>query len=433
MLQDLCDFLVHATTEDGKQPVIINDPNLKAEPVVLGLDYPTTMAFLGPDDILVLEKDKGTVQRVVNGNMLAKPILDVNVNSTGENGLLGIAIQKSNGYNRYVFLYFSESVSDGENKMVANRLYRYEFVNNSLINPKLLLDLPPSKFGLGSLHNGGKIVVGPDENLYVAVGDLGRSKDDTQTQAQNNETGPPPDGSGGILRITQDGEPVDGGRGILGDEYPLNLYYAYGIRNSFGLDFDPVTGYLWDTENGDDHRIGDEINLVRPGFNSGWRYVEGMAQLNEEFDIHDLVDFNGKGSYSDPEFVFCCDYFAIGPTAIKFLDSDRYGEGYEYDMLVADFNNGIVYHFDLDEERTELDLTGSLSDKIASEDDSSMEDIKFVQAPGGVIDLQIGPDGFIYIVSVDVTLSDCDEDAPGCLVRDGIKGSIYRIVPISES
>ena len=54
----------------------------------------------------------------------------------------------------------------------------------------------------------------------------------------------------------------------------MNLYYAYGIRNSFGIDFDPVTGKLWDTENGPGY--GDEINLVKPGFNSGWGKIQGM-------------------------------------------------------------------------------------------------------------------------------------------------------------
>jgi glucose/arabinose dehydrogenase len=58
--------------------------------------------------------------------------------------------------------------------------------------------------------------------------------------------------------------------GIIG-EYPLNLYYAYGIRNSFGINFDPITSNLWDTENGPGY--GDEINLVEPGFNSGWVQV----------------------------------------------------------------------------------------------------------------------------------------------------------------
>ena len=77
--------------------------------------------------------------------------------------------------------------------------------------------------------------------------------------------------------MTQDGEPVVDstiGEYILDNSYPLNLYYAYGIRNSFGIDFDPVTSYLWDTENGPGY--GDEINLVEPGFNSGWDQVMGV-------------------------------------------------------------------------------------------------------------------------------------------------------------
>jgi glucose/arabinose dehydrogenase len=67
-----------------------------------------------------------------------------------------------------------------------------------------------------------------------------------------------------FLRLSVDGKPIlkEDKTGVLGDKYPLNLYYAYGIRNSFGIDFDPVTGYLWDTENGE--IIGDEINLVKP-------------------------------------------------------------------------------------------------------------------------------------------------------------------------
>ena len=77
-------------------------------------------------------------------------------------------------------------------------------------------------------------------------------------KAQNFENGPNADGTGGILRVTQDGNTV--GSGILGSTNPLNKYYAYGIRNSFGIDFDPVTGRLWDTENGP--CINDELNLV---------------------------------------------------------------------------------------------------------------------------------------------------------------------------
>jgi glucose/arabinose dehydrogenase len=76
--------------------------------------------------------------------------------------------------------------------------------------------------------------------------------------------------------------------------------YAYGIRNSFGFDFDPITGNIWDTENGPGY--GDEINLVEPGFNTGWSEVTGMSSNTDDFDPEDddLVSFDGKGEYSHP-------------------------------------------------------------------------------------------------------------------------------------
>jgi glucose/arabinose dehydrogenase len=242
------------------------DSRLKVEQVVNGLETPTTMAFLGPDDFLVLEKDKGTVLRVLNGKILDEPILDVNVANSVERGMCGIAISK-NGLKTYVFLYFTEiDGKDGDDRKgtapIGNRLYRYEFVDDKLVNPKLLLNLPAYP---GPRHNGGAIEIGPDQNIYIPVGDVdGSFKIDFEaTQMQNFDRGKVADGRSGILRLTQDGKIVD--EGILSDSMPLRLYYAYGIRNSFGLNFDPITGFLWDTENGP--QDGDEINLVEPVFN----------------------------------------------------------------------------------------------------------------------------------------------------------------------
>lgn len=98
----------------------------------------------------------------------------------------------------------------------------------------------------------------------------------------------------------------------------MELYYAYGIRNSFGLGFDPVTGKLWDTENGPGN--SDEINLVESGFNSGWQQVMGLVKDEEGFDVSDLVDFNGNGRYRDPELVWLN---TAGPTALLFMTSDN--------------------------------------------------------------------------------------------------------------
>ena len=97
--------------------------------------------------------------------------------------------------------------------------------------------------------------------MYITIGGVGI--DGHKTEAQNVRNGGEPDGTSGILVITQEGNQVTQ-NSILGSKDPLNRYYAYGIWNSFGIDFDPSTGKLWDTENG--VIFGDEINLVEPGF-----------------------------------------------------------------------------------------------------------------------------------------------------------------------
>src|SRR5215210_3371152 len=235
---------VNASIGDENEEPSIKDPNLGVQLFSDGLELPTSMAFLGPDDILVLEKEKGTVQRIVNGKLLPTPVLTVNVASQVERCMCGIAVSKSDSGTVYVFLYFTEA-EDGSggssSEPVGNRLYRYEWINNQLVNPMLLLDLPATP---GPRHNGGVVRIGPDNNVYVIIGDV----DGHETRAQNQESREEADGTSGILRITQDGKPVESS-GILDDSYPVNLYYAYGIRNSFGFDFDPVTGNIWDTEN----------------------------------------------------------------------------------------------------------------------------------------------------------------------------------------
>jgi len=379
-----------------KEPYV-SDPNLKAEVVAQGLDTPTAMAFLGPDDLLVLEKDKGTVMRIVNGIISDKPLLDVDVANSVERGLCGIAISK-NDSKTYVFLYFTEidgQDSDDRNGKPpeGNRLYRYELVDDKLVNPVLLLDLPASP---GPRHNGGAIEIGPDQNIYIPAGDIDGSFNPSYpaTQTQNFAAGIPADGRSGILRITQDGNPV--GQGILGDAMPLRLYYAYGIRNSFGLDFDPITGSLWDTENGPHE--GDEINLVNPGFNSGWHEIYGYSSSQQKFDIDELVTFDGKGKYDEPKVVWGK---STGLTSIVFLDSDKLGTQYRNDIFVGDAHNGRIYHFKLNNERNDVVLPEILAGKIIENPvNLGAEDIVFGDGFGGITDLTVGPDGYLYVVSI---------------------------------
>lgn len=392
--------------EQGKPKLF--DSNLKITTIAEGLSTPTTMAFVGPDDILVLEKDTGMVKRIVNGKVLPKPVLDVNVANSIERCLCGIAVSKD-GSTTYVFIYYTEiDGKDGEDKAgkqpIGNRVYRYELSGDALINPILLMDLPANP---GPRHNGGNIIIGPDKNIYVAIGDVDGSfkGPTTETKTQNYKNGIDPDGRSGILRITQNGQPTDG---ILGDSIPLRLYYAYGIRNSFGMDFDPISGNLWDTENGPGN--GDEINLVLPGFNSGWQQVQGLASMEDSFSESDLQNFDGKGHYSDPELVWVN---TAGPTAVKFLNSTKLGTTYENDMFVGDVHNGRIYHFDLTPDRKDLILPQELSSRVIEKPSSpGVSNIVFGEGFGGITDLEVGPDGNLYVVSIGL-------------------GSIYQISPAS--
>ena len=269
------------------------DASLKVELVYTGPGFPTNMAFIGPDDILLLSKNDGKVLRIKDGKNLG-PVLEVNVTRKDEMGLLGIATEpyKNQKYPTKVFLYYSLCNSKVE---CNNFVYKYDWKpkQDKLKNPRLLLQLP----GLpGPSHVGGDIAVGPDGYLYLTIGDLISTElfnknTKYNTKAQNYVEGVEPDGRGGILRVTQEGKPVD--KGIIGSVHPLNLYYAYGIKNSFGIGFDPKTGNLWDTENGPS--FGDEINLVEPGFNGGWSKIQGFWTVSETGEKMKMVTGEPSG------------------------------------------------------------------------------------------------------------------------------------------
>jgi len=381
------------------------------------LNFPTGIDFLAEDDILVIEKNTGQVKRILDGKVLNEPVLDVNVASETARGLLGIAILntkdhknsatttniKFQGENNLldnevkVFLFYTETKDIDNGDIFGNRLYKYDFIDGKLVNPKLLLDLPS-----GLRHNGGVLELGPDNHLYLVVGDFDGDINGNLTLAQNIENNKlPPDGRGGVLRLTVDGETVNDGF-TLGNEGLLDKYYGYGIRNSFGISFDPVTGILWETENGDAH--GDEINVILPGFNGGYKQIIGLSTeyenfKNKEFDRSKLISLNGKGTYYDPVFTWM---ESVAPTAITFINSKIFGEEYENDLLVGSGNQGgRIFHFNLNETRTGLDLpsSGELVDRMADVDEE-LTPVIAGRNFGVITDIEINPyDGKIYVVS----------------------------------
>lgn len=381
-------------------PPRILDGSLRVEKVIAGLESPTSMAFLDHDDILILQKDNGRVRLVSNGVLQPNPIFEVVVRNDSEQGLLGVAIANVTSTTKTVFLYYTELDRD----QTKNRIYRYEWNGTgNLTGGTLILDLPGQP---GPNHNGGKIAIGPDDMLYAVIGDLNR-----EGMLQNRRDGPAADGTSVIFRVDYDGNgvgnPLLGPGNVLLEAGNLSNYYAYGIRNSFGFDFDPLTGTLWDVEDGPADY--DEMNVVKPGFNSGWDRVMGPLE-REGISINELVQFQGS-HYADPVFSW---RQSVGITDIEFLDSTRLGERFAGNLFVGDINNGNLYFFTVNSNRTGLDLgsIGGLEDLVADSTDEANAvtfGTGFGGINGGITDIETGSDGYLYILT--------------------FAGDLYRLVP----
>ncbi len=384
----------------------IADNNLRIELVADGLAQPTSMTFVDEDTILVLEKDTGMIRVVNNGTLEKNPALAVRVDPNAERGLLGIDIlERGIGQLKdddFVFIYLTEETNEnGKGDSVRNRVYRYNWNGTDLSNPVLLLDLPGEP---GPYHNGGKIKVGPDEQLYVVIGDLTSPSTILQNHVLDSDA--IPNNTSVIIRI----DPLNGNpssdnpfknqsQNDLIDNFSLDYYYAYGIRNSFGLSFDPITGSLWDTENGEDKF--DETNLVKPGFNSGWSKIMGPISRNKNFSENDLVMLNNS-YYSDPKFSW---FKPIGVTDLEFYNSSRLGNKFSNNIFVGGINAGDLYFFKIDDNRTAIRIDPSMSghtdltDSIADPQDD-LSPALFARGFGGrITDIETGPDGYVYVLT----------------------------------
>jgi len=375
-----------------KSGPVLHDDMLALELVVEGLDLPTSMRFLDDGTILVLEKNNGQVRVVSDGKLLDEPAIDVEVANAVEQGLLGIAIW--NGENdTSVFLYLTENYED----KTRNVVYKYNYEENEKIleNMTLVLVLPGEP---GPFHNGGKLAIGPrDGYLYAVIGDVSSGGGILDNQIP----GRPPNNKSVILRVDRDnGTPVEDNPfyNYTGSMEKLHQYYAYGIRNSFGMEFDPMTGKLWMTENGDN--VYDEINIVEPGFNSGWHKIMGPIVRTNMTIENDLIIFDGA-KYGDPIFSW---YVPVGVTDIEFLNSTKLGEKYDDNVFVGDINNGNLYFFEVNGNRTGVTfhdprLLDLVADPVKEGEDSELSSLILGDGFGRITDIESGPDGLLYIMT----------------------------------
>ncbi|MBF4479982.1 PQQ-dependent sugar dehydrogenase [Rhodococcus rhodochrous] len=220
--------------------------------VASGLDTPWGVAFLPGGSALVTERNTGRIVEITDGEVREVGRVGETL-AQGESGLLGIAVSPTFDTDRFVYLY----VTTGSD----NRVLRAVFDGTTLAEPEVILDGIPA----GRIHDGGRMIFGPDGMLYVATGEAGR-----------RELAQDPNSLGGkILRITGDGEPSPG------NPDPASPVYSLGHRNVQGLAFDD-RGRLWASEFGQNDV--DELNLVTAGANYGWPVVEGAGGSDEFVD-----------------------------------------------------------------------------------------------------------------------------------------------------
>ena len=472
-------------------------PRLAVRTAVAGLELPTSIAHLGPNDLLVLEKNSGKVKRVVNG--VAATVLDLAVNNASERGLLGIALHPDFPTNPGVYLYWTcrsatpldddpfqpeeRTCSDAnmfgltdssetlEVPLLGNRVDRFVWTGSALVFDRRLAtflafqnDGAPEPPGQGDEeqpargnHDGGVIAFGPDRKLYILVGDVGR-----RSALQNLPCGPvrscaegstPDDQFGGpepddahftgvIVRLEDDGStprdnPFFAAGAAMGGEVGENVQqiFSYGLRNSFGMAFDPVSGALWDQENGED--AFDELNRVEAGENSGWIQIAGpvsrIAQYKqiETTSLHHedfpnlqqlrwppefIADtpqeararlFALPGShYSDPEFSW---KFVLAPAAIGFAGGSGLGPQFAGDLFVGfstlDTLGGPLFHLNLTGNRRKIATDDPrLADRVADNetfhDMTESESLLIGRDFGIVTDIETGPNGNLFVVSL---------------------------------
>jgi len=474
------------------------DPTLTVETVVASLTTPIGLAFIGRDNLFVIEKDTGRVLRVQDG-AVAATVLDLGVNNNSERGLLGIALHPRFPREPFVYLYWTcrtalsptdpffpddrecldanmflpDSNDILQVPLLGNRVDRFLWNGSALTFDRNLLmlrafqnDGAPIPAGQNdetqparANHNGGVIRFGPDRKLYIQMGDNGRRGQlqnlmdgpGGPTRMDDQFGGPEPDDAhltGVILRLNDDGSVprdnpfFDAGAHIEG-EVGANIQkiYAYGLRNGFGMAFDPYSGHLWEQENGDDSF--SELNRVDAGFNSGWVQIMGPPERLGQFKTIETTvtpdppdpfattyfglqqlrwsPENIAGSsraalarlvmlpnahYSAPEFSW---KYEVSPGGIGFVKGRGLGRRFEGDLFMGAariaLEGGHLFRFNLTGNRQRVAtsdprLRDRVADNLHKFDITESESLLIGRNFGVSTDVQTGPNGHLFIVSL---------------------------------
>jgi glucose/arabinose dehydrogenase len=318
--------------------------------IVSGLSAPTSMAFL-PDGRLFVCQQGGAVRVIKNGMLLPGPFLTLAVDSTGERGLIGIAVDPQFASNRFVYLHYTVPGSGGA---PHNRVSRFTASGDTAVpgSEVVLLELDP--LTAATNHNGGAIHFGPDGKLYVAVGE---NANGANAQTLSNRKGK-------LLRINANGSIPSDNPFFASATGANRAIWVIGLRNPFTFAFDAPSGRMHINDVG--QSAWEEIDLGVAGSNYGWPSTEG-ATSNPAFRGPLYAYGHGSGSFHG------C---AIAGGAFVPAGSRVFPAGYNGSYFFADLCGGWINR------RAPGGQVTSFASGIATP-----------------VDLQFGPDGALYYLA----------------------------------
>ena len=338
------------------------------------LIVPWAIIFL-PDKTMLFTERSGNVRILRNGKLVSKPAFRVKeVNAVRKMGLLGIAVHP--GFNTNRFIYISYNYQK-DNKALL-RIIRYRFENDTLLQSKLIIE----NIDANANHTGSRLKFGPDKKLYITTGDA-----DRPMLAQDLKSL-----SGKILRVNDDGSiPPD--NPFAKNDTARKEIWTYGHRNTQGIDFQPGTGYLFNSEHGPSG--GDEVNQINKGLNYGWPLIH-HREIRQGM-VSPILEYTPS----------------IGPSEVVFYNSNAF-PGLKGNLLLASLRGESIMRLVLDRNKI-----------IAQE-------VLLKQSYGRLRALTVGPDGYIYFSTSQI-------DPPEGKIKPGydmllrLRPATKRIQPLKAS